>query len=185
MIKDWHGLLGTFTGVALLTVAVLPLAVLVTRARARRRRAAGFPPASAWRTSSAEVGIVYGTVPWAWMILLPGAAAGTATGRTSLVPLSDLVTMSTGQVVGNLLVFAALGALVPLRFPAFASTPRIAALAAACSVLLEAAQYALRLDRVSSVDDVLLNTAGAVLAALLSRRWWSPSVDRPLPVPAR
>jgi hypothetical protein len=26
MIRGWHGLLGTFTGVALITVAVLPLA---------------------------------------------------------------------------------------------------------------------------------------------------------------
>ena len=65
-----------------------------------------------------------------------------------------------------------LGFLVPLRFPALASVPRILALAAGCSVLVEAAQYVLRLDRVSSVDDVLLNAAGAGLAALASRRWW-------------
>ena len=71
-----------------------------------------------------------------------------------------------------LLVFAALGFFAPLRFAALASVPRILALAAGCSVLVEAAQYVLRLDRVSSVDDVLLNTAGAGLAALASRRWW-------------
>jgi glycopeptide antibiotics resistance protein len=46
------------------------------------------------------------------------------------------------------------------------------ALAAGCSVLIETAQYVLQLDRVSSVDDVLLNAAGAVPAALASRRWW-------------
>ena len=80
--------------------------------------------------------------------------------------------MVTGQVVGNLLVFAALGFFAPLRFAALASVPRILALAAGCSVLVEAAQYVLRLDRVSSVDDVLLNAAGAGLAALASRRWW-------------
>jgi glycopeptide antibiotics resistance protein len=45
------------------------------------------------------------------------------------------------------------------------------ALAAGCSILIEIAQYALQLDRVSSVDDVLLNAAGAVPAALASRRW--------------
>lgn len=38
--------------------------------------------------------------------------------------------------------------------------------------LVEVAQYVLRLDRVSSVDDVLLNATGAWLAALASRRWW-------------
>ncbi|MFF5056526.1 hypothetical protein ACFY1S_25415 [Micromonospora sp. NPDC000663] len=37
------------------------------------------------------------------------------------------------------------------------------------------AQYALRLDRASSVDDVLLNAAGAGLAALASRRRWRPT----------
>jgi hypothetical protein len=53
----------------------------------------------------------------------------------SEVPLRDLLTVLDGgplratvQVVGNLLVFAAL-----------ASTPRILALAAGCSVLVEAA----------------------------------------------
>ena len=90
----------------------------------------------------------------------------------SLVPLRDLLTMSAGQVVGNLLVFAALGFFAPMRFAALASVPRILALAAGCSVLVETAQYVLRLDRVSSVDDVLLNAAGAGLAALASRRWW-------------
>jgi glycopeptide antibiotics resistance protein len=39
-------------------------------------------------------------------------------------------------------------------------------------VLIELAQYVFRLDRVSSVDDVLINAAGAGLAALASRPWW-------------
>jgi glycopeptide antibiotics resistance protein len=97
----------------------------------------------------------------------------------SLVPGRDLLTVAaaglptlTVQVVGNLLVFAALGFLAPLRFAALASVTRILAVAAGCSVLIETAQYVLRLDRVSSVDDVLLNAAGAGLAALASRRWW-------------
>lgn len=177
MVKGWHGWFGTFTGVALITVAVLPLAALAVWALARRRSAPGTTPA--WRMSLAEVGMVYGTVPWVWMIMLPGDLAGTVSGRVSLVPLRDLLTIlaegplrATGQIVGNLLVFAALGFLAPLRFAALASVPRILALAAGCSVLVEVAQYALQLDRVSSVDDVLLNTAGAGLAALASRRWW-------------
>jgi glycopeptide antibiotics resistance protein len=178
VIKGWHSLVGTFTGVVLLTVAVLPLAALAVWALARRRSGTG--TGSAWRMSLAEVGIVYGTVPWVWMIMLPGDEAGAV---VSLVPLRDLLTMATSQIVGNLLVFAAMGFFVPLRFAALASVPRILALAAGCSVLVEAAQYVLRLDRVSSVDDVLLNTAGAGLAALASRRWWrafsSRSTGRP------
>jgi glycopeptide antibiotics resistance protein len=198
MVEGWHRWVGTFTGVAFITVAVLPLAALAVWALARRRRVTGTTPAWAWRMSLAEVGIVYGTVPWVWMIMLPGDRAGAVPGRVSLVPLRDLLTILaggplavTGQVVGNLLVFAALGFLAPLRFAALASVPRILALAAGCSVLVEAAQYVLRLDRVSSVDDVLLNTAGAGLAALASRRWWrataraSSGRPRSAPVPGR
>ncbi|MFU8853792.1 VanZ family protein [Micromonospora sp. SL1-18] len=198
MVEGWHGWVGTFRGVALITVAVLPLAALAVWALARRRSVTGTTPAWAWRTSLAEVGIVYGTVPWVWMIMLPGDRAGAVPGQVSLVPLRDLLTIlagepvtATGQIVGNLLVFAALGFLAPLRFAALASVPRILALAAGCSVLVEAAQYVLRLDRVSSVDDVLLNAAGAGLAALAACRWWRAtaraSSDRPrsAPVPGR
>ncbi|MET7495113.1 VanZ family protein [Streptomyces sp900116325] len=166
-LEGWHGWVGTFTGVVLLTVAALPLAALAAWALARRRKLAGATAARAWRMSLAEVGIVYGTVPPVWLILLPGDGA-----VVNLVPLRDLLTMDTGQIVGNLLVFAALGYLAPLRFAALASVRRVLALGVGCSVLVEAAQYVLKLDRVSSIDDVLLNTAGAGLAALASRRWW-------------
>ncbi|MBO4138602.1 VanZ family protein [Micromonospora tulbaghiae] len=191
MIEGWHGWFGTINGVVLLTVAALPAAALVVWLLAGRR--GGTRPA--WRRSLAEVGIVYGTVPWVWMIMLPGDGAGVVPGRVSLVPLRDLLTVLasgpltvTVQIVGNLLVFAALGFFAPLRFAALASVPRILALAAGCSAVVEVAQYVLRLDRVSSVDDVLLNTAGAGLAALASRRWWrepaevSPAATGPAPV---
>ncbi|MQY14401.1 hypothetical protein SRB5_45680 [Streptomyces sp. RB5] len=117
--------------------------------------------------------MVYGTLPWVWIIMLPGDEDGAV---VSLVPLRDLVTVvqdgAVFQVVGNLLVFAALGFLAPVRFAALASVPRMLAVGAGCSVVVEVAQYVLVLDRVSSVDDVLLNAAGAGLAAAVSRRWW-------------
>jgi glycopeptide antibiotics resistance protein len=78
---------------------------------------------------------------------------------------------------GNLLIFAALGFFAPLRFAALASVTRILVLGAGCSVLVETAQYVFRLDRVSSVDDVLVNAAGAALAALASRHWWRKSAE--------
>jgi hypothetical protein len=182
----WHGCLDTENGVVLTTLAGVPVAVLVAWVLARFRRAAGV--SSAWRISLAEVGMVYGTVPWVWMTLMPGPGAGVVAGRLSLVPLRDLITMGALGIGGNLLVLAALGFFAPMRFAALASVPRILALGAACSVLIETAQYVLQLDRVSSVDDVLLNAAGAGLAALASRRWWrteapAPS-DRPHPAPA-
>lgn len=186
MAGRWHGCFDTFNGVVLITLVALPPAALVVWALARRRRAAGF--SSAWRMSLAEVGMVHGTVPFLWMTMMPGPGAGTVPGRVSLVPLRDLLTMGPLGIVGNLLIFAALGFFAPMRCAALASVPRILALGAGCSVLVETAQYVLRLDRVSSVDDVLVNAAGAVLAALASRRWWrttakAPS-DRPRPAPA-
>jgi hypothetical protein len=177
--------------VAVIAVGVLPFVVAGVWVLAHRRRVAGATAGWAWRRSVAEAGIVYGTVPLVWMTMLPGGGAGVAPARVSLVPFRDLVTMPAGQVVGNLLMFAALGFLAPLRFTALASVSRILALAAGCSVLIETAQYVLRLDRVSSVDDVLLNTVGAGLAALASRHWWhvtagkSPDRPRPAPVPGR
>jgi VanZ like family len=177
VIRGWQDWVFTFTGVALMTVTVLPLAALAVCALAACRSVTG--TAQAWRRSLAEVGIVYGTVPFVWMTMLPGSRAGEVPGRVSLVPLLDLLEMGWAQVVGNLLVFAALGFFAPLRIAALASVPRILALAASCSVLVEVAQYVLRLDRVSSVDDVLLNAAGAALAALASRRWWPDAESSP------
>jgi glycopeptide antibiotics resistance protein len=188
VLKGWLWV-STYTGIAAITVFALPLAALAVWVLAHRRSVNGNP--SAWRTSLADVGIVYGTVPWVWMTMLPGSEAGDVPGRVSLVPLRDLLELladgATFQIVGNLLVFAALGFFAPLRFAALASVPRILVFAAGCSVLIETTQYVLWLDRVSSVDDVLLNAAGAGLAALASRPWWrataTTSADRPLPAP--
>ncbi|MHA5051486.1 VanZ family protein [Streptomyces sp. SD15] len=186
MAGRWHGCFDTFNGVVLMTLVALPLAALVVWVLARCRRAAG--GTSAWRMSLAEVGMVHGTVPFVWMTMMPGGGAGVVPARVSLVPLRDLVTMGPLGIVGNLLVFAALGFFAPMRFAALASVPRILALGAGCSVLVETAQYVLRLDRVSSVDDVLVNAVGAVLAALASRRWWRTTAEapsgRPRPAPA-
>ncbi|MGW2934763.1 VanZ family protein [Streptomyces sp. NPDC001156] len=188
MAGRWHGCFDTFNGVVLMTLVALPLSALVVGALARRRRAVGVTSVWAWRKSLAEVGMVHGTVPFVWLTMMPGGGAGVVPERVSLVPLMDLITMGPLGIVGNLLVFASLGFFAPMRCAALASLPRILAVGAGCSVLVETAQYVLRLDRVSSVDDVLVNAAGAVLAALASRRWWrtaaeAPS-DQPRPAPA-
>ncbi|SDC04353.1 VanZ like family protein [Raineyella antarctica] len=175
--RGWHGLVSTFNGVVFLALAALPVAALAVWILARFRIAAG--TGSPWRKSLAEVGMVYGTVPWVWITMLPGSGAGVVPERVSLVPLRDLTAIvaagplsATMQIGGNMLVFAALGFFAPLRFGRLASIPRVMALVAGCSVLVEVSQYVLQLDRVSSVDDVLVNTAGGVLAALVSRFWW-------------
>ncbi|WP_045748482.1 VanZ family protein [Actinoplanes rectilineatus] len=169
-------MIDTIGDVVLLTVLASPAAALAVWLLARRR--------GTWRTSLAEVAMVYGTVPWVWMILLPNGAATTDRDpRVNLVPLRDLADVlaagpltATVQIVANLLVFASLGFFAPVRFAALASAWRMLALGAGLSILVETLQFTLRLDRVSSVDDVLLNAAGAGLAALASRRWWSSPV---------
>ncbi|MGW4243325.1 VanZ family protein [Nocardia sp. NPDC004722] len=115
-----------------------------------------------------------GTAPWLWMILTPNGR-----GRSlNLVPLRDLAEQLTGDRVleqfgGNLLVFAALGFLLPMRRPWFARSYRILLAGAAASIAVETAQFALAIGRYSSVDDVLLNAAGACLAGQLSRPLWA------------
>ncbi|MFI2714447.1 VanZ family protein [Micromonospora sp. NPDC018662] len=178
----WHGCFDTENGVLLMILVGLPAATLVAAALAVRRRAAGV--ASAWRMSLAEVGLVYGTAPFVWLTLLPGPGAGVVPGRLSLVPLRDLATMGPLGIGGNLLVLAAPGFFAPMRFAALASLPRLLALGAAGSATIEILQYVLRLDRVSSVDDVLVNAVGAALFGLASRRWWRRPAGRPHPVPA-
>ncbi|MBO0841867.1 MAG: VanZ family protein [Nocardioides sp.] len=176
-MRDWSDWFTTFNGVVYLAVLGLPLAFMLVALLAWRRRAAGVSTGWAWRRSLAEVGMVYGTVPWVWLTVLPGSHAGQVPGRVSLVPFRDLLDMGTLGIVGNLLVLAALGFFAPIRFLALASLPRVLTLGAACSILIETSQYVFRLDRVSSIDDVLVNTAGAGLAALLSRPWWRRSVS--------
>ncbi|WP_431973941.1 VanZ family protein [Micromonospora haikouensis] len=173
----WHGCYDTENGVMFMMLVGLPLAALVAWHLSRLRRAVGVAPAL--RMSLAEVGMVYGTAPFVWMTLMPGPGAGIVPGRVSLIPLRDLVTMGPLGIGGNLLIFAALGFFAPLRFAALASVPRVLALGAGCSALVETAQYVLRLDRVSSVDDVLVNAAGAALAALASRPWWRTTAESP------
>ncbi|WP_339133813.1 VanZ family protein [Streptomyces sp. f51] len=186
----WHGCYDTFNGVVLMALVAVPLSVLIAWALASWRQARGATSTWAWRRSLAEVGMVHGTVPFLWLTMMPGLAPGVAPRRVSLVPLRDLVTMGAGGIIGNLLVFAALGFFAPMRFASLASVPRVLALGAGCSVLVEVAQYVLWLDRVSSVDDVLVNATGAVLAGLASRRWWrtrdQAHADRPRqPEPVR
>ncbi|MGW6447281.1 VanZ family protein [Lentzea sp. NPDC055074] len=179
MLNTWQEWVGTETGVVVGAVLGIPAAVLAMLLLGLYRKLTTYP--CPWRTAVADVGMVYGTLPWVWIIMLPGAEPGTP-GELSLVPFVDLVDLvehrDAGQIVGNMLVFAALGFFAPQRFAALRSMWRVLAFAAGCSAFLEVLQFVLRLDRVSSVDDVLLNAVGAALAALASRWWWRP---RPAP----
>ncbi|MDF5759289.1 VanZ family protein [Spongiactinospora sp. TRM90649] len=126
--------------------------------------------------------MVVGTLPWLWMILTPRPGPG----GVSAVPFRDLALLATAppsvvsvQVGGNLLVFSALGAMLPVRFSRLARPAGlavVAGVAAGGSLTVEVLQYALALGRVSSIDDVMMNTAGALVGAVVSRPWWAPSL---------
>ncbi|MEU6039627.1 VanZ family protein [Actinomadura sp. NPDC047616] len=164
--------------VILVSVLGLPLcaAVVWWRATAGHRGRGG-----RWLGAIAEVGLVAGTLPWLWMVMTPGSEPRSV----RLVPLVDLYDVLRGsadtavvQVVGNLLVFAALGFFLPLRWRLGATA--VGVIACAGSVAIETAQWTLDLGRVSSADDVLINTLGAVLAALVSRPWWRRRCAEPV-----
>ena len=111
-------IISAYGNVGLVMLALLPLAALVVWGLHSRRSGAA-PEARrgvAWRTSLAEVGIVYGTLPWLWLIAQPGSSDRLVDRAVHLDPLRDLVTMPPYQIIGNLLVFSALGFFAPMRF---------------------------------------------------------------------
>jgi hypothetical protein len=151
----------------MLTVLILPLAGFAAY-RWRRRSASR-------RDALAEVGLVCWTLPFLGMLFTPQNASRSI----DLAPLHDLPSWVSGgpgtaiaQVGGNLAVLAGVGFFLPVRFGWAASLPRILGIAAASAVVIEALQWVLAIGRVSSLDDVLVNTVGAVLAAVCSRPWW-------------
>lgn len=167
---------GRWLPVVLVAVGALPVAGLLARGLVEWRVRGGIQRREAWRRSLAEVGIIVGTVPWLWMILTPLPDDG----LVYLVPFEDLADQFTHpplwvafQIGGNLLVFAAFGFFAPVRWPIHPLW--VVVTAAAASATVETLQWALHLGRVASVDDVLINAAGAGLAALCSRRWWRRS----------
>lgn len=163
--------------------AALPAIVVAAVAVARVRQRRGVPAEVAWRTTVAEVAIVAGTAPWLFMGLMPNAGAERLVHLVPFVDLRDQwgagIEFFTVQVTANLLVFATAGFFAPIRWPIGPGSVLIGAVVA--STLLEVGQYVLNIGRVSSIDDVLVNAAGAWLAAWCSARWW---LHRPVAVPA-
>ncbi|GAA3349914.1 hypothetical protein GCM10020358_73850 [Amorphoplanes nipponensis] len=164
--------------VTLLVLPVAGVAAYLWRRRSRSRR-----------ESLAEIGLLCWTLPFLGMLFTPQGTPRSV----DLVPLHDLPSWLAGdpgtavaQLGGNLAVLAGVGLFLPVRYGWAASLPRILAIAVVSAVLIEALQWVLAIGRVSSVDDVLVNTAGAVLAAACSRPWWVVEADtegQTVPVP--
>jgi hypothetical protein len=172
----WHN----WGRVTVLFVISVPVAILAgylwTRLRVRRG-------GSAWHAVTEAI-MLAGTAPWLGPLLARNPNQ-LASRRLMLAPLADVAEQFSGgpryiaiELGGNLAVFAVLGFFLPLRYR-IGLWPVIA-IAGLASASIETAQYVLDLHRVTSIDDVIINTAGAVLGALASRHWWRRRRSAPL-----
>ena len=155
-----------------LSTALLPGAVLYL---ARRRR---FPH----RPDGYRTGLALFALYLAFTLHVTGAGTlfdGLSYGfaprayQINLIPFSREMDIS---YPGNLLLFIPFGWLVPLIWKKWDRLPRVAGAALALSFLIEASQ--LLNNRFSDVDDLIINTAGALLGYLLFRLTARP-VQRP------
>ena len=171
-------LTASFGILAPITVIAVPFALfawrLLTWWRSRFR-----PAWAAATTAGLDVGIVLVALEILALTMMPIGSGSSL----HLMPGSDILSEfaadgSLWQIAGNLVLLAPLGLLVPLRLPALRSIPRMTVVAFALSVGIELLQYLLHNGRVTSTDDVLLNTLGAAAGATLTCGW----VRRPAPI---
>lgn len=100
-----------------------------------------------------------------------------ASARPNFVPLRTMIHdwRAGGRdfvvdFLGNLGVFVPVGALLPLAWPRPWTAWQIGLIGAILSLAIEAGQFASG-RRIADVDDLLLNTAGAVIGYALQRRF--------------
>jgi glycopeptide antibiotics resistance protein len=72
-----------------------------------------------------------------------------------------------GQLLGNIALFVPFGWLVPMLWPRLRSFWTIVGLGAATSLAIEVSQWLFIVGRQSSIDDVILNTTGAFVGAVM------------------
>ncbi|WP_322942232.1 VanZ family protein [Actinacidiphila yeochonensis] len=143
----------------------------------QRRSAVGL--AARWLVLAALlVGMVAFAVALARVTLVPSPSSD-ALVHTNLRPgasirayLDQPGTRDTvKQIGGNVLLGVPFGVLLPTLFPRFRGLVRVGLLTALVMVMVETAQGTLVEGRAFDIDDVILNTAGALLGYLaLGRR---------------
>ncbi|MFF4364749.1 VanZ family protein [Streptomyces sp. NPDC001594] len=152
---------------------------------------------------AAFAGTVLFSLVLAHVTLEPSAAsAGLVHSNTrpgaSIGPYLDHASISEAvkQLGGNVLLGVPFGVLLPVLLPPARGLLRVAAVTAVVMTLVELIQGALVTGRAFDVDDVILNTAGALLGYLLLGRrmgravhprrhhWWQRLTRRNGPAPA-
>lgn len=160
------------------------------------------PPLSGWARAMAMLLAFAGTVVFAVLLarltLEPSAASEPLT-HSNLRP-GDSIRDYLGQpafrdtvkqIGGNIVLGLPFGMLLPVLVPRARGLIRVIAVTAVVMLLVELAQGLLVTGRAFDIDDVLLNTTGAVLGYLLigrrlgravhprRRHWWHRFTKRP------
>ncbi|MFD9307981.1 VanZ family protein [Streptomyces sp. NPDC060048] len=160
------------------------------RAGARLTRPA-HPAVRALAMVAAFVGTVLFSVVLARLTLEPSAASAALVhsnvrpGRSINAYLDGTSTIeAVRQLGGNLLLGMPFGVLLPVLLPPARGPLRVVAVTVCLMTLVELTQGALVTGRVFDIDDVILNTSGALLGYLLigrrlgravhprRRHWW-------------
>ncbi|MET9852810.1 VanZ family protein [Streptomyces sp. NPDC006450] len=168
-----------------------------------RRRRPVHPVIRALAMLAAFVGTVLFSVVLARLTLEPSAAS-VALVHSNVQPGHSISAYLDGastfeavrQLGGNLLLGLPFGVLLPVLMPPARGLLRVAAVTICLMTLVELIQGALVTGRVFDIDDVILNTTGALLGYLLigrrlgravhprRRHWWHRRPRQGAPVPA-
>jgi hypothetical protein len=154
----------------------VPLGTLSWQLLAHRRKRR--QELAANRTAGLDVSIA--VISCLVLILVTMPIHNSFASLVELTPGSDMVGILSDkdalwQALGNLILLAPLGALLPLRSSLFRSLPRVTLAALLISASIEFTQFVIQAGRVTSTDDVIFNTLGATLGALITRYWWRNS----------
>ncbi|MFI5868011.1 VanZ family protein [Streptomyces sp. NPDC051546] len=176
----------------------------VVAAEGWRQRGPVHPAVRALAMVAAFVGTVLFSVVLARLTLEPSAASvdlvhsNVRPGHSISLYLDGASTFeAVRQLGGNLLLGLPFGVLLPVLMPPARGLLRVAAVTVCLMTLVELIQGALVTGRVFDIDDVILNTTGALLGYLLigrrlgravhprRRHWWHrrPRQERPVPAP--
>ncbi|MFD3504146.1 VanZ family protein [Streptomyces sp. NPDC058678] len=170
--------------------------------KARRRAGPGKPVLSWWGRGVAMLVAFAAAVAFAVVLarltLEPSAASASLT-HSNLRPGDSIRNYlaqpafrdTVKQLGGNIVLGIPFGVLLPVLVPRVRGLLRVAALTALVMMLVELVQGALITGRAFDIDDVLLNTSGALLGYLLigrrlgravhprRRHWWHRFTKRP------
>jgi glycopeptide antibiotics resistance protein len=120
-----------------------------------------------------------------FVLLVTQIPTGRAPMEPNLVPLAGILStfrdggaaFGIGQLIGNLILLAPLGVLLPLAHPRVRPVP-VVAVALALSCAIELAQWLMANGRMADIDDVWLNTLGAAAGMGLGGLLGHPKADR-------